>query len=414
MSRHALIALTVATALLAPRSGSPCTVGVFAGSSTANGRPMLWKNRDSDHPDNQVMHFAGDGFPFIGLVNGEDAEGREVWAGVNSAGFCIMNSASYNLYPDDGDDTEGGERRKDEEGVLMKLALGRCTTVEDFARLLEETAGDRGVEANFGVVDSSGGAAFFETTNTTFERFDATDRRVAPNGYILRTNFSFTGEPNQGAGEIRFDRATALFHRAAATGGVDRDWLLLAASRDMVNALTGEDPLARELPAHARDARYLPVNDTLARDAATATVLFEGVGTGEDPAGTVMWVRLGHPLCSVALPHWLASASSMALTGGTAPPLVRFAAYWFDRVFPFSGTSRERYMDLAPLLNRQGTGILPRLLEVEEEILRATDRGLEDRPSDSAGLQRLQVELEDLARARLRALFPEAAAASGL
>lgn len=414
MRRHALIAIAVTSALLTPRQADPCTVGVFAGSATASGRPMLWKNRDSDHPDNRVMRFGGEGFPFIGLVNGEDVEGLEVWAGVNSAGFCIMNSASYNLYPDDEDDAAFEARRKDEEGLLMKLALGRCATVDDFARFLEETAGDRGVEANFGVIDSTGGAAFFETTNTTFVRFDAADRRVAPNGYILRTNFSHTGEPNQGAGEIRFDRAAALFHRAAATGGIGRDWLLLTASRDMVNGLTDEDPLDRELPAHARDPRYVAVNDTLVRDAATSTILFEGVTQGEDPARTVMWARVGHPLCSVVLPHWLASAGSMTLTVGTAPPLVRFAAYWFDRVFPFAGTSRDRYMDLAPVLNRQGTGILPRLVEVEEEVLGATDRALVRLPPESGGLDRVQTEVENLARTRLRALFPEAAAASGL
>ena len=127
-----------------------------------------------------------------------------------------------------------------------------------------------------------------------------------------------------------------------------------------------------------------------------------------------MWVRVGHPLCSVALPHWQASAGSMALTVGAAPPLVRFAAYWFERVFPFAGTSRDRYLDLAPVVNRAGTGILPRLVEVEEEVLRATDRAIAGRAPQPADEGRLQAEVEDLARARLRALFPEAAAAAGL
>jgi hypothetical protein len=361
---------------------------------------LLWKNRDSGHEANRLVYVDGERHSYIGLVNAEDSTGAEVWAGVNSAGFCIMNSASYNLYEDDDE-----ERRKDEEGVLMKTALERCTTVDDFQKLLAETAGDRGVEANFGVIDGAGGAAFFETNNHTHTRFDATDRRVAPEGYIVRTNYSFTGEPNRGAGYIRFDRASELFHEAVATGGIDRDWLLTTASRDLVNGLSGTDPLAGPLPAHERDHRYYYASDSIVRNTACATALFQGVRPGDDPVRTIMWARLGHPLCSIALPQWVAAAGAAELTVGEgSAPIDRFALYWLEQLFPLEGGSRGKYLDLARVINRQGSGVMLKLIAIEEQILTATDARLEE----GSDISRTQSEIEALARKLLRQEFPTA------
>lgn len=409
----ALLTLAV-TASPAPPGAEGCTVAVVSGKATPDGRPLLWKNRDSGHEANRLVYVQGDGRDFLAVVNAEDEDGVEVWAGVNSAGFCIMNSASYNLYPRDGEEGEP-ERRRDEEGHFMRAALARCATVEDFQLMLEATVGDRGVQANFGVIDAAGGAALFETANDSFERFDATDPRVAPEGYLLRTNYSFTGAAHKGAGYIRFDRASLLFHRAVASGGISHRWLLTTASRDMVNGLTGDDPLAGTLPAHAGDQRFVYASDSLVRDSACSTSVFQGVKPGEDPADTVFWARLGHPLTSVALPHWLAAGADLPLTGGDdTPPLVRLALAHRARVFPLEGGSRSRYLDLAPVANRDGTGLLPRLIAVEEEVLGMVDARLASGAGGGTDPVAVQREVEELLRSRLRQLFPEAARAAGL
>jgi hypothetical protein len=408
-----VLVMVVAILVGAPAVGQGCTVAVISGAATKDGRPLLWKNRDSGYEANRLVYRNGNQGPYIGLVNAEDRAGDEVWAGVNAAGFCIMNSASYNLYPADEPDSDAEQRRKDEEGLLMRMALERCATVDDFQQLLLETSGDRGVEANFGVIDGAGGAAFFETSNTTFVRFDAGDRRVAPEGYLVRTNYSFTGGPNQGAGYIRFDRASLLFHQAMASGGISRDWLLSTASRDMVNGLTGSDPLAAQLPAHARDHRYYYAADSIVRNTACATALFQGVKPGEDPTRTIMWARLGHPLCSVALPQWVTAADTAELTTGEDSAAIdRFALYWLDRIFPLSGGSRDRYLDLAPVINRDGTGILLRLVAIEQEILVATDSRLQEIGAGETAA--LQAEIEGLARRLLRQEFPDASSSAGL
>lgn len=199
---------------LTPAAG--CTVAVVSGKATPDGRPLLWKNRDSGNEANKVMFFEGGKYKFIGVVNADDDDGEEVWAGTNSAGFCIMNAASYNVNQE-AKEKDGDKRRMDEEGTFMKLALGGCGTVDDFQKLLDDTKNDRGVEANFGVIDAHGGAAFFETDNDGYVRFDADDPKVAPEGYIVRTNFSYSGKPNDGAGYIRFDRMSKLFHDAVTS-----------------------------------------------------------------------------------------------------------------------------------------------------------------------------------------------------
>ena len=52
-------------------------------------------------------------------------------SGCNSTGFAIMNSASYNLIDDD------SIKFQDQEGILMKIALQQCSSVDEFEMLLK-------------------------------------------------------------------------------------------------------------------------------------------------------------------------------------------------------------------------------------------------------------------------------------
>ena len=170
----------------------PCTSAVVSGRVTPDGRPLLWKHRDASDLNNRIVHFEAEGgkLEFVGLVNGVDTMANEVWAGYNTSGFAIMNTASYNLKNDT-------SSLSDREGVVMKQVLGECRTVEDFARLLDSLPRPIGVEANFGVVDALGGAAYFEVNSYEVFRYDVKD---SPDGYLLRTNYSVSGRPNEGYG----------------------------------------------------------------------------------------------------------------------------------------------------------------------------------------------------------------------
>ena len=185
-----------------------CTTAVVSGKYTEDGRPVLWKHRDSDFNNNKLMYFTDGKFDYIGLVNSEDIKGEQVWGGTNSTGFSIMNAALYDVNLDyDGD-------YKDREGYVMKMALQQCATLEDFEKFLNDLPKPMGVAANFGVIDAHGGAAYYETDNNAFVKFDANDPRVAPNGYLIRTNHAFTGKKDEGFGYIRYENAHDLFSNA--------------------------------------------------------------------------------------------------------------------------------------------------------------------------------------------------------
>ena len=266
----------------------PCTSAVVSGRVTPDGRPLLWKHRDASDLNNRIVHFEAEGgtLEFVGLVNGVDTMANEVWAGYNTSGFAIMNTASYNLKNDT-------SSLSDREGVVMKQALGECRTVEDFARLLYSLPRPIGVEANFGVVDALGGAAYFEVNSYEVFRYDVKD---SPDGYLLRTNYSVSGRPNEGYGYIRYDNAARLFSRAASERSITPEWITGICSRSFYHTLLGRD--------FTTDT-WVVDQDFIPRRSTSASVVIEGVKSGESPVFTTMWTMLGYPPCSVVLPVWI-------------------------------------------------------------------------------------------------------------
>ena len=98
-----------------------CTSIIITGKATPDGRPLMWKHRDTGAPYNHIGYFDEGGYRFLGLVNSDDPEGA-VWTGSNETGFSIMNTASYNLKDDD-------IKEMDQEELDAK-ALRVCKTVQ--------------------------------------------------------------------------------------------------------------------------------------------------------------------------------------------------------------------------------------------------------------------------------------------
>ena len=99
-----------------------CTTFVISGKATPDGKPLLFKNRDSGEMQNSLVYFTDGKYKYIGLVNGTDDWKTMVWGGYNEAGFAIMNSAAYNNNVDDTSDY------KDQEGVIS-TQQGRGTFI---------------------------------------------------------------------------------------------------------------------------------------------------------------------------------------------------------------------------------------------------------------------------------------------
>jgi hypothetical protein len=344
----------------------PCTTAVVSGKATNDGRPLLLKNRDANALQNKLVYFNEGKYRFIGLVNSSDNENKEVWCGFNSSGFGIMNSASYNLNRND------TTKLSDREGIIMKIALESCATLEDFEQMLSKLPKPLGVEANFGVIDANGGAAYYETDNYKFQKFDVNNPDIAPNGYLIRTNYSFAGENNKGMGYIRYATASDLFESKYENDKISFEFLINDVPRCLVHSLTKTD-LTKSLPVDEKEISYVYFRDYIPRHSTSAAIVVQGVKEGESASLTTMWTILGFPLSSVVVPVWL-------LEDGTLPkalqsdetgnaPLCDLALKLKDKVFPIQNDASENYLNLAALLNKKNTGVRQKLIPIEEQVL---------------------------------------------
>ena len=334
--------------------------------ATDDGRPLLLKNRDADALQNKLVYFFDGKYRFIGLVNSEDKDNKDVWCGFNAAGFGIMNSASYNLKIND------TTTITDLEGRIMKLALETCATLKDFEKLLNDLPKPLGVEANFGVIDANGGAAYYETDNFKFIKYDANDPSVAPNGYLIRTNYSVAGEDNKGYGYIRYATASELFENQTKEGKLSFEFLINDVPRCLIHSFTKTD-LRKSLPANESEANYIFFRDYIPRHSSSAAIVVQGVRENESPSLTTMWTILGFPLTSVIVPVWLLEDGTMpkvlqADETGNAP-LCNVALRLKDKVFSSQNDASENYLNLSALMNKENSGVRQKLIPIEEQVL---------------------------------------------
>ena len=294
------LSIALLLALLGTVPADACTSAIFTGKSTPDGRPLLWKHRDTGELNNRIEFFPdGNGrkYSFLGLVNSPVQDG-EVWTGTNEVGFSIMNTASYNLQSEAAD-------IEDQEGAVMYQALGSCKNLKDFEKLLDKMKKPRGVEANFGVIDAEGGAAYYEVNNTTWTKIDVNDPKIAPEGFLVYTNHSYTGRKDEGMGYVRYNTANEILHKAWIQGlDFTPQWIFNNLSRSYYNSLLGID--LNKNPELAPDGWFVD-QDFIPRRSTSASIVVKGVKQDENPELTVMWTILGYPPCSIAIPLFVAA-----------------------------------------------------------------------------------------------------------
>jgi hypothetical protein len=357
--RRICIVLLLAALVLPLRMTFSCTTAIVSGKATKDGRPLIWKQRDTGKYENKLVYHRGERFAYLGVHDLADTAGEEVFMGANEVGFCVINTASYNLvydrYPG----------KMDEEGFLMKKALATCRTVEDFEALLRQTRGKRGVEANFGVIDAAGGAAYFETDPYAFKKFDVNDPAVAPQGYLLRTNFSVSGTPDQGQGYNRYQTMSDLFMWAYLGEGLSVDFILSEALTCLRHSMTGIDLGKPPFPPDAGRKAMVPFVDFVPRYSTTASLVVQGVKKNEDPLLTSLWLVLGNPLVTPVLPVFVSygaqNPSFLFAAPGKPAELNDLSLRLKAQCFPVRTPEGKGYVDLARLLNQEGTGTLQML-----------------------------------------------------
>lgn len=359
-------------ALLCRPGANACTSAIISADITADGRPLLWKNRDTSHTDNKVEFVRPDDgrMAYVALFNASDRDCREAWIGMNTAGFAIMNTASYNF---NSASEQLPAKEMDREGEIMSLALGTCVTVDDFERLLRDLPRPLGVEANFGVIDALGNGAFFETGNYRFKRFDLKD---APDGYLVRTNYSHSGRKDEGYGFTREKDALHLLDSAAKAHAVTPELLTETLSRSFYNARLDKDFSSEK--GLVVDEGFIP------RYKSTASVVVEGchlvseieeITPGNVSSQYIMWTALGYPPCARIVPVWCApdgvDDSLRGLEPGGTSRAGNEAKALRDEVFCAKGGEKPVYIDMGKLFDDRSTGISQKLREENLKVYRA-------------------------------------------
>jgi len=389
----ALISLALVVLAFWPRPGRGCTTAVISPAAAHDGRPMLWKNRDTDFLNNKVIFVKETPYAYLALVNAGDRSGRWVYAGLNSAGFAIFNSVAYNL-PD------GGGGYKDLEGTIMADALRQCSTVNDFEKYIRANLGPSlGSQANYGVLDAEGGAALFEVSNHAYKKFLAAD---FPEKYMVNTNFARSGETAAGAGYLRFARASQLFGELQP-GSISHLPILGRFSRDTGHVLVAQPAYPQFKAISGKTPFWVSSRDTIDRDITSAAVVVCGRQPGREGSLATFWVQLGEPLFTIAVPLWVeAAATPLALHQGEKAALLMEAERLKKLARPYAESDRGTYLDVTRLDNREGNGFLPHLLRTEKEIFALTEEFLKA-PRQPAELAAFQERMTEKALAALSA-----------
>ena len=350
-----------------------CTSVIVSGRVTKDGRPMIFKHRDSGKVHNMMIVVQGQRYRYLGLVNAEDTTPIDVWGGHNEAGFGIINTAAYNMNGDGGD-TDG-------DGIFIRKALELCASLEDFERLLDTVKKPRDINSNFAVLDAYGGCAYYETGNYDYVKFDVNDPNVAPDGYLMRTNFGTTGNHKLDQGAERYQAITDFMAEACKTGNLEHDYLITHISRYLKHGVTKLD-MYDFMPESENDERYFPFHDYITRHSTASVILVQGVRPDESPLNTISWTIMGWPLTTIAMPLVLLPSGklpALVTDDGTGhSPLNEMGLQLKSRIFTLKqGKNTEFYGNLAPLINKQGTGILQQILPIEAKVMSQGEEAVE-------------------------------------
>lgn len=297
--------IILAAALLSATPSIACTTAIVGAKASRTGRPLLWKQRDSG--SNTKASFAyveGGKYAFTAVFSSKDKDHKSAYGGVNEAGFAIINNVSYHIL-------EKGSKAAN--GSLMKRALQECATIDEFEKMLLEMEEPRDCASNFGVIDASGAAAYFEAGSRVVKRYD-----VPEDGWLVRTNYSFAGEENTGGGYARYE--TAEYVMAHHRGKFVAEDLISGLGRCFRSKVLGRDFLKKG--GYAWDEDFIP------RPSTSCSLCVEGMIPGDKPGSAVMWCAPGYTPACYSIPVWVAAGAEIAkplsaLEDGNSPMNVK-------------------------------------------------------------------------------------------
>jgi hypothetical protein len=147
-------------------------------------------------------------------------------------------------------------------------------------------------------------------------KYDVTDPQIAPDGFLVRANFSFSADTSC-ANTWRYLRATEKIAEAAAAGGADVAAILRIA-RDLATRAVDPYPLPYEgaPPLDPGAIGFVETANTINRSSTASFGVIRGVLPGEDPLLSTFYAGLGQPVVGIVLPFWVGAGPTPEFVDG--------------------------------------------------------------------------------------------------
>lgn len=343
----------------------PCTSIIVSGKASVDGRPFIFKNLDGRKKDVALVICNGEKYRYAAITHSANnkIQPKSVSSGYNEKGFSIINTVAGNL----------NRGRKDvvNNTKVMRRALEICMNLKDFEILLDTLPKPLHIDSNYGVMDAEGGIAYYEVGNKGYVKYDANDPEIAPNGYLIRTNFGVSGERGLGEGYERYAAMELYIDSIKRKGKIQFEDVIRGATRFLTHGETKVDLYNYE-PESGRQPVFVDFNNFIPRRQTVSAQLIQGINKGESPAETTAWTICGFPLATVCIPIWLTKENYFPQVVSRNQidhsRLCDVGLALKKRLFPKNKNRKKDDINIAQLINNTGTGILQRIKPIEDEI----------------------------------------------
>jgi hypothetical protein len=261
----------------------------------------------------------------------------------------------------------------------MKLALSRCRTVADFQAILDSTqVPGHTCPANFGVIDSAGGAAIFETFAHSYIRYNASDSVAAPLGALVRSNFSYAGSATGRVGVYRHDRAKLLIENAVQGDTLTAKYLCRTVARDLRTTNSFDPyPLPYEGQQGGLPRGWISTSGAICRRLSVSGLVVEGVLPGESAQLSTLWTFPMAVQYGVAVPFWeISGITPPEVNGDSIAPLCSEGLRIKTMAQHFAGFRDT--VDTYILVDGHGGGVHLTTFPLEDQIFEIADSAIAD------------------------------------
>ena len=259
-----------------------CTIGVATGYVTVDGRPILWKVRDTSDNRQQLCYTSGSPYDYIGVRS----EGGGIFMGLNEAGLATGNSL-VKLTPGDAPNS-----------LFQRHLLENYESLDQIRNYIqsEVNAGRCDASGCFPFIDVYGDAIMFEVNRADwvleYDSMDPDREAQGLLGFVVRAN---------------------EFHQRLDGTDVNISGRYYSGTYNVLG-LVGIDELSARTIIQGNDyandfefVRYGPgrIYSTISRSTTRSAIAVHGVAPDEDPELATMWVILGQTNYGIAVPTWV-------------------------------------------------------------------------------------------------------------